>query len=140
VRDTLTKAYKEFLVDPIVQVKFGSFHFTVLGEVKTPGSFDVPSEKVTILEALGRAGDLTTFSERSKVKIIREVNGEREILSLDLTDKAVLNSPNYYIYPYDIIYVTAKEIKQTNENIQRITPYIGIVTSLLAIVLLIFRK
>lgn len=140
VRDTLTKAYKEFILDPLVQVKFGNFHFTVLGEVKSPGSFDVIADKISILEALGRAGDLTSYSERNRVKIIREVNGEREILSLDLTDKATLNSENYFISRYDIIYVAAKGVKQTNENVQRITPYIGIFTSLLAIILLITRK
>lgn len=140
VRDTLSKAYKEFLLDPLIQVKFGNFHFTVLGEVKSPGSFDVVADKISILEALGRAGDLTSYSERNKVKIIREVNGERQILSLNLTDTSVLNSPNYYINRYDIIYVAAKEVKQTNENVQRITPYIGVFTSLLAIILLITRK
>ena len=103
----------------------------------SPGSFDVAAEKITILEALGHAGDLTSYSERSKVKIIRDINGNREIISLDLTDKAALNSVDFYINRYDIIYVTAKKVKETNENLQRITPYIGLIASLLAIIALI---
>jgi len=137
VKDTLTKAYKEFLVNPLIQINFGNFHFTVLGEVGSPGSFDIPAEKITILEALAHAGDLTSYSERSKVKVIRDINGNREIISIDLTDKAALNSADYYINRYDIIYVTAKKVKETNENIQRVTPYIGLVASLLAIIVLI---
>jgi len=139
-RDTVTNAYKEYLVEPIVQVKLSSFHFTVLGEVKTPGIFDVEAEKITILEALGRGGDLTPYSERKKIKIIRDLNGERQIVSLDLTDKAILNSPDYYIQRYDIIYVTPKELKQVNENIQRITPYLSIISSLIAIIVLTTRN
>lgn len=137
VKDTLTSAYKEYLVDPIVQITLGSFHFTVLGEVNAPGSFDLPVEKITILEALGQAGDMTPFSERNKVKIIRDINGDREIRSIDMTDTAFLNSPDYYIRRYDIIYVTPKYIKQTNENLQRLSPYIGIAASLISIIFLI---
>ena len=111
----------------------------MLGEVKSPGIFDIQADKVTLLEALGRAGDMTSYSEREKVKIIREVNGDREILTINMTDKAILNSPDYYIQRYDVIYVTPKEIKQVNENIQRITPYLSIISSLIAITVLLTR-
>ena len=139
VKDSITVAYKEFLLNPIVQVKLTGFHFAVLGEVKNPGVFDVQADKITILEALGRAGDMTSYSEREKVKIIREINGEREVISINMLDKAVLNSPDYYIQRYDVIYVTPKEIKQVNENIQRITPYLSIISSLIAITVLLTR-
>ncbi|MBG9377125.1 polysaccharide export protein [Panacibacter sp. DH6] len=139
LKDTVANAYKEFLLNPIVQVKLAGFHFAVLGEVKTPGVFDIEADKITLLEALGRAGDMTPYSEREKIKIIREVNGEREVLTINMTDKAILNSPDYYIHRYDIIYVTPKEIKQINDNIQRITPYLSIVSSLIAITVLLTR-
>lgn len=139
LKDTITNAYKEFLLNPIVQVKLTGFHFAVLGEVRTPGIFDIEADKITLLEALGRAGDMTPYSEREKVKIIREVNGEREVLTINMTDKAILNSPDYYIQRYDIIYVTPKEIKQMNENIQRITPYLSVISSLIAITVLLTR-
>jgi len=140
VTDTLTNAYKEYLVDPIIQITLDNFHFTVLGEVGTPGSFDLPVEKITILEAIGQAGDMTSFSQRDKVKIIRDLNGNRQIISMDLTDTAFLNSPDYYIRRHDIIYVTPKYIKQTNDNLQRVSPYIGIAASVLSLIFLISRK
>lgn len=140
VRDAITNAYKEYLVDPIVQVKLSNFHFTVLGEVRTPGIFDIDAEKVTIFEAVGRAGDLSSYAERGKVKIIRDLNGDRSIISLDLTDQAILNSPDYYIQRYDIIYVAPKDAKQVNENIQRISPYLSVISALLAIIVLITRN
>ena len=140
VTDTLTNAYKEYLVDPIIQISLDNFHFTVMGEVGSPGSFNLPVEKMTILEAIGQAGDMTSYSQRDKVKIIRDVNGNRQIISMDLTDTTFLNSPNYYIRRHDIIYVTPKYIKQTNDNLQRVSPYIGIAASVLSLIFLISRK
>lgn len=137
VKEIITNAYKEYLIDPIVQINLSSFHFTVIGEVKSPGIFDIQAEKVSILEALGMAGDLTTYSQRERIKIIREQNGNRNVISLDINDKAILNSPDYYIQRYDIIYVAPKEIKQVNENVQRITPYLGLVSAVLALVAII---
>ncbi|QEC69060.1 polysaccharide export protein [Panacibacter ginsenosidivorans] len=139
-KDAITNAYKEYLIDPIVQVKLSSFHYTILGEVKAPGIFDVEAEKITLFEAIGKAGDLTPYAERENIKIIRDVNGEREVITLNMLDKAILNSPDYYIQRYDIIYVEPKNIKQVNENIQRFTPYISIISGLLAIIVLITRN
>lgn len=139
-RDSITSAYKEYLLEPIVAVKFGNFRFSVLGEVKTPGSFSLLSEKVSIFEALAQAGDLTQFAERNKIKIIRDVNGKREILSLNLIDSSILNSPDYYINRYDVIYAEPKNVKVVTENFQRTATYIATVASVLALFLLIFRN
>jgi polysaccharide export outer membrane protein len=139
VRDTIAQAYKEYLVDPLVSVKFGNFPFSVMGEVKSPGNFNVPSEKVNIFQAVTQAGDLTQYAVRENVKIIREVNGQRKILSLNLNDKSILNSPNYYINRYDIIYAEAKSVKLTTENVQRTLTYVGAVSSVLAFVVVLLR-
>ena len=140
VKDTITNAYKEYLVNPLVNVKFGNFRFSVMGEVKAPGNFDVPAEKVNIFEAVTRAGDLTQYSIRDNVKIIREINGERKIISVNLNDKDILNSPNYYINRYDVIYVEAKSVKLTTENIQRTVTYIGAVSSILAFLIVLLKQ
>jgi polysaccharide export outer membrane protein len=140
VRDTIAKAYKEYLLDPIVSVNFGNFRFSVMGEVKGPGAFDVPAEKVTIFEALARAGDLTPYAKWNNVKIIREVNGERKILSINMNDKDILNSPDYYITRYDLIYVESKSVKLTTENVQRTVTYISAFTSLMALLIALLRK
>jgi polysaccharide export outer membrane protein len=140
VRDTIANAYKIYLIDPIVSVNFGNFRFSVLGEVKSPGNFDVLSEKINIFEALARAGDLTQYAKWDNVKIIREVNGKREIISLNMNDKKILNSPDYYINRYDLIYVESKSLKLTTENVQRTITYIGAITSLTALLIALLKK
>ena len=140
LKDTITNRYREYLVDPIVQVKFGNFRFTIIGEVRSPGSYDMESDNVNIFEALGKAGDLTEYAQRDHIKIIRNINGSREVIALNLNDKSILNSPDYYINRYDIIYVEPKNLKLTTNNIQRITTYFGILTSLLAIFIVLFRS
>ena len=105
VRDTIANAYKTYLVNPLVNVKFGNFRFSVMGEVRSAGNFNIEGEKVSIFQAVLQAGDLTQYAIRDDVKIIREVNGKREIRSVNMNDKSILNSPEYYIERYDIIYV-----------------------------------
>jgi polysaccharide export outer membrane protein len=140
VKDTITNAYKEYLVDPLVNVKFGNFRFSVMGEVKSPGNFDLASEKVNIFEAITHAGDMTQYAVRDDVKIIREVNGKREIISLDMNDKSILNSLNYYLNRYDIIYFKSKKVKQTTENVQRTVTYVAAVSSILALLVVLLKK
>jgi len=139
VRDTITNAYKQYLVDPLVNVKFGNFRFSVLGEVRSPGNFNVEAEKVNIFEAVVHAGDLTQFGIRDDVKIIRDVNGERKIISVNMSDKNILNSPDYYINQNDIIYVKSRNLKLLTENVQRTVAYIGAVSGVLALLLTLFK-
>jgi polysaccharide biosynthesis/export protein len=140
VKDTITNAYKEYLVNPIVSVAFGNFRFTVLGEVKSPGNYELNQERVNIFEAVTNAGDLTTYALRDNVKIIRDINGKREIISVNMNDKNILNSPNYYINRYDIIYVEARDVKMLTENVQRTATYIAAVSSVLALLVLILKQ
>jgi len=100
----------------------------------------VPAEKVNIFAALAQAGDLTQYAKWDNVKIIREINGDRQIISMNMNDKEILNSPNYYLNRYDIIYVEAKSLKLTTENVQRTLTYFGILSSVLTILFVILRK
>lgn len=140
VRDTIVHAYKEYLVNPLVAVNFGNFRFSVMGEVKAPGNFNVQNEKVSIFEAVVQAGDLTQYAIRDDVKIIREVDGKREILSINMNDQSILNSPYYYINRYDIIYVKSRDVKLLTENIQRTVAYVGAVSGILALLFTLFKK
>jgi polysaccharide export outer membrane protein len=139
VRDTLVKAYKEYLIDPIVNVKFGDFRFSVMGEVRTPGTYEVPGEKLNILEALTRAGDMTEFAVRDKVKIIRDINGRREVISVNLNDRSLLNSPDFYINRYDVIFVESKNLKLMTENVQRPVAYIVEASGIIALLLSLMK-
>ncbi len=96
---------KKLLVDPIVSVRYLNFKVTVLGEVANPTVINVPNEKITLLEALGLAGDLTIFGKRENVMVIREEGNQKIIKRLDLNTSELFNSPFYYLKSNDIVYV-----------------------------------
>ena len=131
------------LKTPSVTVRFLNYKVTVLGEVKSPGSFTVPTERVTILEALGLAGDVTEFGKKSTVKVIREVNGTRNIGTIDLTSGDMFNSPYYRLQQNDVVMVeqTRKKVKQQDQQAvaQQIGLISGIITTIALIITLIRR-
>jgi polysaccharide biosynthesis/export protein len=96
---------RKLLLNPIVTVRNLNYKVTVLGEVAKPTVINVPSEKITILEAIGFAGDMTLYANRSDVLVMREENGERKFKLLDLNSNEVFNSPYFYLKPNDIVYV-----------------------------------
>ena len=100
----------EYISDATVNVQITNFKFSVLGEVKTPGTYTTEGQRVTVLEALSRAGDLTIDGDRD-ITIIREVNGKREIAVLDLRSKNVFESPYYYVQQNDVLLVKPSERK-----------------------------
>lgn len=95
----------QLLTDPIVSIRFLNFRITVLGEVKNPSVVSVPNEKISLLEAIGMAGDLTIYAKRSNVLLIREEGGEKILKRLNLNSNELLTSPYYYLKSNDIIYV-----------------------------------
>ena len=96
---------KKLLVDPIVNVSFLNYRVTVLGEVGRPTVISVANEKISLLEALGLAGDLTIFAKRDNVLLIREEGGKKIIRRINLNTQEVLTSPYYYLKTNDVIYV-----------------------------------
>jgi len=122
------------LENPTVIIRFLNYRITVLGEVGHQGTFVIPYEKLTIFEAIGLAGDIPVTGSKEKVKIIREVNGDREIGTIDLTSKDVFESPYFNLQQNDVVLVEARKskIKQVDQAIviQRITFALSIVTSL----------
>lgn len=104
IKDKLIKS--EYIKDPTVLVRFKGAKIVVLGEVGSPGVKDLPGERVTILEAIGMAGDLPPTAHRENILVIREDNGERKSYSVDLTSgKDILNSPVFYLQQNDVVYV-----------------------------------
>jgi len=131
-----------YFKDPTVNVRFANFRITILGEVAKPATYVVPNEKITILDALGLAGDLTIFGRRDNVLLIRQYDdGRRETVRLDLTKSAVLNSPYYYLRQNDYIYVEPTKAKIVssdaiqNRNISIITAIGASLISVIAILL-----
>lgn len=113
LRDKLTKTLvdKKLLVDPIITVRFLNFKVTVLGEVAHPTVVTVPSESITLLEALGLAGDLTIYAQRDNVLVIRDEDGKKLTHRLNLNSTELFSSPYYYLKSNDVVYVEPNKAK-----------------------------
>jgi polysaccharide export outer membrane protein len=99
------------LTDPSVIVRFLNFKVAVLGEVKSPGVMNIPGERVTILEAIGLAGDVTDYGLKDAVKVVREVDGKREMGVIDLSSDSLFLSPYYNLMQNDVVLVTPTKKK-----------------------------
>lgn len=135
------------LNDAVVTVEFMNFKYSVLGEVTAPGTYDAESDRVTILQALSRARDLTIYGMRENVTVIRETEGVRTIYQVNLCDVDLFKSPAYYIQQNDIIYVEPspekasqstiddKKLRMTTIAISSTSLVVGIASLILGIVL-----
>ncbi|HLP74152.1 MAG TPA: polysaccharide biosynthesis/export family protein [Bacteroidales bacterium] len=101
LRDSLTHV----LSQPIVSIKLVNRYVSVLGEVRNPGHFPYSQDKLTVLDGLGLAGDITEFGNRNEVIMIRNEGGENKRISIDLTNPDLLASGYFYLRPNDIVYV-----------------------------------
>ena len=118
----LVKPYLSSDINPVVVVEFQTYTVTVLGEVARPGAYNVNSEKYSVLQALGAAGDLTIYGIRDNVLLIREdANGEKSTHRLDLNDANVINSPYYYLQQNDVVYVQPNKTKARNSDVGQST-------------------
>ena len=106
-----------YLSDAVVTVEFMNFKVSVMGEVTSPGTFTVEGDKVTVLQALALARDLTIFGRRDNVSVIREENGQRTIYQINLTDVNMFKSPAYYLQQNDVIYVEPNEEKARQSTV-----------------------
>jgi polysaccharide export outer membrane protein len=102
---------KKLLLDPIVTIRFVNFRVTVLGEVNHPTVVTVPNEKISLLEAIGLAGDMTIYARRNNVMVIREDKEVKIIKRLDLNSDELFTSPYYYLQSNDIVYVEPSKAK-----------------------------
>ncbi len=107
---------KKLLKDPIVTIRQLNYEVTVLGEVGRPTVINVPSEKISLLKALGLAGDITIFGKKENVLLVRESNGKRMVKRINLNAPSFLTSPFYYLQPNDIVYVEANKDKIASTN------------------------
>ncbi len=107
----LTEEIGKDVKDPIVYVSFKNYKITILGEVKNPGTYVMDSEKTTILQALGRAGDLTLNALRNDILLIREVNGVLTYVKIDLRNSDILQSSYYFLQQNDVIIVQPSAVR-----------------------------
>lgn len=125
-----------YLQNAIVTLQFMNYRITVLGEVLRPGQYSVSNERVTVLDALGLAGDMTVYGRRDNVLITRENNGKLEFVRLNLNKDEVFKSPYFYLQQNDVLYVepnTVKSIASQNTSL-----YLSAISTLVTTVAVIF--
>ena len=127
------------LDQPSVIVRFLNFKITVLGEVNHPGTFTVPTERVTILEALGLSGDITDFGKKNNVMVLRENNGVIDRGIINLTSDSMFRSPYFHLQQNDVVLVEQTGRKLQQQQQQNTAQQIGIAISIITAIALILN-
>jgi len=138
----LKEKIEVYLKDPVVSIKFLNLKMTVIGEVNRPGTYDIPVENMTILQAIGLAGDVSIYGDRSNITIIREQNGERLVGNINLLKTTIFNSPFYYLQQNDVIIAQPSELKDTQVNSlssREILPWVSAGVSFVSLLLAVLR-
>ena len=125
-------------IDPIVSVRVLNYKITLLGEVNRPGVFNIQNEKITIIEAIGMAGDLTVFAQRDNVLLIREQNGKRTYTRFSLNDPEIFNKDFYYLQNQDVIYFEPGKSKTA--AIDRSSQFVSMGISTITLILLLYSN
>ena len=131
------------VTDPVVTVEFANLHFSVIGEVNAPGTYSITNDRITLLEALSMAGDLTVHGKRD-IMVIREQNGQRQKYFVDLRSDELFNSPAFYLQQNDVIYVEpdnalARQAADNPNNFKSIGLWTSIASFLLTVTVLIVK-
>jgi len=131
--------------DPVVTVEFLNLCVSVLGEVNTPGRFSIDRDRLTVLDALSMAGDLTIYGNRGKVMVLRQEGGMQRVYGIDLTSgEQVYTSPAYYLQQNDVVYVEPNNVKArqstvNGNNVRSTSFWISLASLLTSVAILIFN-
>lgn len=127
-----------YISDPTVNIQFADMKISVIGEVARPGQYNIVNDRVSLFDALSMAGDLTIYGVRNEVVVIRENDGVRTTATLDLTSRAIYDSPYFYIQQNDVIYVKPNKYKaQSGEISQNRNFYLSLVGTAISVATLI---
>lgn len=142
----IQEKYREGIInDAIVTVASYNQYVTILGEVKTPGQYEITRDNLNILEAIGRAGDLTITGRRDRVKVIRQEKDGNKTYFVDLRSKDIFNSPVYNLQQNDVVYVEPNKMRTgqstyNDNSIRSISTWLSISSVLISLSILIFRN
>ncbi len=132
-----SKLSPDYVKNPTINIKISNFKITVLGDVRAPGNYTVPNERITILEAIGLAGDLNISAERDNILVQREEGDKKVFYKVNFLSNSIFNSPVYYLQQNDVIYVDPNKAKSqsaaANPNVGLFISIGSIVISLIAI-------
>lgn len=129
---------QKLLIDPIINIRHLNFEVTVIGEVGKPTVITVPNEKISLLKAIGLAGDITIYGKKDNVLLLRELDGKKMVQHINLNSKNFLNSPYYYLQPNDIIYVEPNKDKVA--SVQRGWQLLPAIFSGLSVVVIVLDR
>lgn len=139
--DYLRSEVSKYIVSPGVSLEIRNFRVTVLGEVKNPGTYAINNDRITILEALGLAGDLTINGVRSNILVIREQNGVKNEYRVDLTSRDALNSPVYYLAQNDVIYIEPNGARvQSSKYTQNTSIFVSVSSVIIGLIAIFVRN
>lgn len=133
---------EDLINDPVVTVQFLNYKISVIGEVARPGSFSISGDRITLLEALSMAGDLTIYGKRDRIAVIREHEGKRQVQYHDIRSSEIFSSPFYYLQQNDIVYVEPNRAKigqsEINQNTS-VSTWVSIMSLLTSVAILVFK-
>jgi polysaccharide export outer membrane protein len=139
--DYLRTEVSKYIVSPGISLEIRNFRVTVLGEVKMPGTYPINNDRITLLEALGLAGDLTINGVRHNVLVIREQNGIKSEYRIDLTSREALNSPVYYLAQNDVIYVEPNGARvQSSKYTQNTSIFVSVSSVIIGLIAIFVRN
>ena len=139
VHDTIQNRVDKFLNESQVVVKLVNYKVTILGEVKNPGEKKIFQDHLSIMDAIGLAGDVTYYGDRKNIRVVRKTNQGTFTYNVDLTDENLIGSPAYYLQPNDIVYVKPVRMTFFRVTAQDYSVLITTFTSTLTAVLLLFN-
>ena len=117
VQKLLVQKLSPYLIDPIINIRLRNYSVTVIGEVNRPGTYNVEGERISILEAIGFANDLTIKGRRDNVLVIRDFDGVKVYHRIDLTKKSAMQSPVYYLTQNDVVYIEPNQSAATASSL-----------------------
>lgn len=130
----MTKAVSEYINNPSINLRILNYKISVLGEVQRPGSFTIQSERITLLEALSNAGDMTIYGKRNNVLVIREADGKKSFARVDITKTDFVNSPYYYLTQNDVVVVEPNNTRVKSSAVgPNTTLYVSIASIMITI-------
>lgn len=141
-KDSIVKKLKLHLKDPIVNLRLLNFRVTVSGEVRNPGAFNVVNERVSMLDALALAGDMTDYADRKDVLLVRENAGIQSIVHINLQSASIFQSEYYYLRQNDLIYVKPIKAKSgaIEDQTSKTVPILSAAATVAAVLIALFKK
>ena len=137
-REEIQERTATYVIDAIVNVKFVDFKITMLGEVPGQGVNYIYQEKIDILEAVARSGGVKSSGNKKNVIVLRETDTGKKMFRIDLTDRDLLTSDKFYLYPNDMIIVEQRQIKRfIGDNLRDFSSILSIMTTTISTTFLI---